>query len=313
MSGYPAGQSADEVASARFTQEELKRQAAASRVNGAHGNGAHIVGSSFPVGSAYMSNLLADSAAAAAGQAAFYGATAQSPFGGPYSALSSQASPYADSVTAALYRQRYGYGAAAGVSPYAGHEYYNPHFARSPQNLAFFDRLNQQQQKAAATAAGKTPPKAAPTAITQKSASTTPATPGAVGGAISPKPSPKESPKTKQPRPSNQPTRVSPTNDQQRPKKNLMSKDGEVLPEPGKWFHGCVPLGVEDDKYWLSELQVYLRSNFAEAFGATEDDIAAPMHGRNKPIALGQVGIRCMHCKSKFPNMLYIHDCIKEK
>ena len=38
----------------------------------------------------------------------------------------------------------------------------------------------------------------------------------------------------------------------------------------------------------------------AEAFGATEEDIAAPMHGRNKPIALGQVGIRCMHCKRKY-------------
>jgi hypothetical protein len=83
--------------------------------------------------------------------------------------------------------------------------------------------------------------------------------------------------------------------------KVLTNKDGEVLPEPGKWFAGCVPLGVEDDKYWLSELQVYLRANFAEAFGATEEDIAAPMHGRNKPIALGQVGIRCMHCKSENP------------
>jgi hypothetical protein len=72
-----------------------------------------------------------------------------------------------------------------------------------------------------------------------------------------------------------------------------------------KWFSGCVPLGLEDDKYWLSELQVYLRANFAEAFGATEEDIAAPMHGRNKPIALGQVGIRCMHCKRKF--RLYFH------
>jgi hypothetical protein len=50
----------------------------------------------------------------------------------------------------------------------------------------------------------------------------------------------------------------------------------------------------------LSELQVYLRANFSEAFGATEEDIAAPMHGRNKPIALGQVGIRCMHCKRKY-------------
>ena len=66
-----------------------------------------------------------------------------------------------------------------------------------------------------------------------------------------------------------------------------------------KWYSGSVPLGLEDDKYWLSELQVYLRANFAEAFGATEEDIAAPMHGRNKPIALGQVGIRCMHCKRK--------------
>jgi hypothetical protein len=67
-----------------------------------------------------------------------------------------------------------------------------------------------------------------------------------------------------------------------------------------KWYSGSVPLGLDDDKYWLSELQVYLRANFAEAFGATEEDIAAPMHGRNKPIALGQVGIRCMHCKRKY-------------
>jgi hypothetical protein len=66
-----------------------------------------------------------------------------------------------------------------------------------------------------------------------------------------------------------------------------------------KWYSGSIPLGLEDDKYWLSELQVYLRANFAEAFGATEEDIAAPMHGRNKPIALGQVGIRCVWCKRK--------------
>ncbi|KAL3935484.1 MAG: hypothetical protein SGBAC_009001 [Bacillariaceae sp.] len=298
MSGYPAGQTPDEASAARYTQEELKRQAAASRVNGAHRNAAHIVGSSFPAGSAYMTNLLADSAAAAAGQAAFYGATAPSPFGGPYSALSSQASPYADSVTAALYRQRYGYGAATGVAPYAGHEYYNPHFARSPQNLAFFDRLSQQQK----AAAGKTPTKS-PSAVTQKATpTTTPSKPGimTVGGAISPKPSPRGSP-PQQAKPRNKPVpgiRVTPI---EKTKKTLTNKDGEILPEPGKWFPGCVPLGVEDDKYWLSELQVFLRSNFAEAFGATEDDIAAPMHGRNKPIALGQVGIRCMHCKNENP------------
>jgi hypothetical protein len=82
----------------------------------------------------------------------------------------------------------------------------------------------------------------------------------------------------------------------------VVVKDGMTMIEDGDetWYTGSVALGVEDDKYWLSELQVYLRANFAEAFGATEEDIAAPMHGRNKPIALGQVGIRCLHCKSKF-------------
>jgi hypothetical protein len=51
-------------------------------------------------------------------------------------------------------------------------------------------------------------------------------------------------------------------------------EENEDIGEAQKWFHGSVPLGLEDDKYWLSELQVYLRANFAEAFGATEEDIA---------------------------------------
>lgn len=298
MSGYTPGQIGDD-ASQRFNQEELKRQAAASRVNGAHGNAAHVIGSSFPAGSAYMSNLLADSAAAAAGQAAFYGGTAPSAFAGPYSALSSQqTSPYADTVTAALYRQRYGYG----PTPYTGYEHYSPHFARSPQqNLAFFDRLTQQHVQSAA-ASGKTPPKVS-TAIAKKStpAQATPAKPKTPRAAVpsqSPKTARKPSPTLSRPRKSSPDSiRATPT---EKPKcKVVTNKDGEILQEPGKWYPGCVPLGVEDDKYWLSELQVYLRSNFAEAFGATEEDIAAPMHGRNKPIALGQVGIRCMHCKSK--------------
>lgn len=86
--------------------------------------------------------------------------------------------------------------------------------------------------------------------------------------------------------------------------KRMATKDGKIILNANgngpkvTYYTGCLPLGLDDDKYWLSELQVYLRSNFAEAFGATEEDIAAPMHGRNKPIALGQVGIRCKHCKS---------------
>lgn len=31
-----------------------------------------------------------------------------------------------------------------------------------------------------------------------------------------------------------------------------------------KWYSGCVPLGLDDDKYWLSELQVFLRANFGK-------------------------------------------------
>lgn len=96
----------------------------------------------------------------------------------------------------------------------------------------------------------------------------------------------------------------SPTSSPRKKETAVLSKDKDgkaVVEDRGHiWYMGAVPLGVDDDKYWLSELQVFLRSSFAEAFAATEEDIAAPMHGRNKPIALGQVGIRCMHCKRKF-------------
>lgn len=78
--------------------------------------------------------------------------------------------------------------------------------------------------------------------------------------------------------------------------------DGTPRKDMPVYYTGSVSLGLEEDQYWLSELQVYLRSNFAEAFGATEKDIAAPMHGRNKPIALGQVGIRCIWCKNEPPS-----------
>ena len=109
------------------------------------------------------------------------------------------------------------------------------------------------------------------------------------------------------PRPSPSESGVKPLKATSSPKTSLIAfgkeppkRDGDDSDSP-TWYSGCVPLGLEDDKYWLSELQVYLRANFAESFGATEEDIAAPMHGRNKPIALGQVGIRCMHCKSENP------------
>jgi hypothetical protein len=50
-----------------------------------------------------------------------------------------------------------------------------------------------------------------------------------------------------------------------------------------------------DDTLKLSSHQVLLRHQI-EAFQATEDDISTHTRGRNKPITLGQVGIRCRHC-----------------
>lgn len=71
--------------------------------------------------------------------------------------------------------------------------------------------------------------------------------------------------------------------------------------EGQKWFHGSVPLGLEDDKYWLSELQVYLRAHFAEAFGATEDDIA----GKQNLNYLNSIGNRM---QSVTGNLIHISD-----
>lgn len=66
--------------------------------------------------------------------------------------------------------------------------------------------------------------------------------------------------------------------------------------ETGK-FPICLPvvLAVPEDNQKLSSHQVLLR-NQIEAFKATEDDLTTHTRGRNKPIKLGQVGIRCKHC-----------------
>jgi len=48
--------------------------------------------------------------------------------------------------------------------------------------------------------------------------------------------------------------------------KRTATKDGKILVNDGAtvYYTGCLPLGLDDDKYWLSELQVYLRENFGE-------------------------------------------------
>jgi len=80
-------------------------------------------------------------------------------------------------------------------------------------------------------------------------------------------------------------------------------EDDDDLPHiDDTWYSGAVPLGVEDDINYLSELQVYTRADLVEVFSATEEDMGAfSILGRNQSIVRGQVGIRCMHCKFENP------------
>ena len=77
-------------------------------------------------------------------------------------------------------------------------------------------------------------------------------------------------------------------------KNHAIVKEGE-----NTWYMGCVPLGKADEegKHWLNELHIFLRSKVCEVFSATQDDVSFPLAGRNRPISIGQVGIRCMYCK----------------
>jgi hypothetical protein len=62
-------------------------------------------------------------------------------------------------------------------------------------------------------------------------------------------------------------------------------------------FATCLPvtLSLPIDNLKVSGHQALLRQQI-EAFQATEDDVSTHTRGRNKPIVLGQVGIRCRHC-----------------
>lgn len=66
----------------------------------------------------------------------------------------------------------------------------------------------------------------------------------------------------------------------------------------------------------LSPYQCLIRRNI-ELFEATEKDLEGRVKGRNRPIVLGQVGIRCRHCANVYPveerargAMYYPHELI---
>ena len=72
------------------------------------------------------------------------------------------------------------------------------------------------------------------------------------------------------------------------PEPPTLAPDGFLVNLPAVLF-------TSTDKQRLSSHQVFLRQQI-EAFQASEDDIRVHKRGRNKPIVLNQVGIRCRHC-----------------
>eukprot|EP00797_Seminavis_robusta_P010039 Sro1735_g294350.2 (497) ;mRNA; f:13905-15544 len=61
-----------------------------------------------------------------------------------------------------------------------------------------------------------------------------------------------------------------------------------------------VALYVTTDDESVNAYQCFARKQI-ELFEATQDDVDAGAQGRNKPIILGQVGIRCRHCSELHP------------
>jgi hypothetical protein len=60
-------------------------------------------------------------------------------------------------------------------------------------------------------------------------------------------------------------------------------------------LRGPIPISMEFDEETLSEYQCLLRKQM-ELFEAGPGDIRVSAQGRNTPILLGQVGLRCRHC-----------------
>eukprot|EP00816_Leptocylindrus_hargravesii_P011910 CAMPEP_0196821360 /NCGR_PEP_ID=MMETSP1362-20130617/78928_1 /TAXON_ID=163516 /ORGANISM="Leptocylindrus danicus, Strain CCMP1856" /LENGTH=662 /DNA_ID=CAMNT_0042200519 /DNA_START=1 /DNA_END=1989 /DNA_ORIENTATION=+ len=64
-----------------------------------------------------------------------------------------------------------------------------------------------------------------------------------------------------------------------------------------------VMLGIDGDENTLNDLQCILRKECIEAFSATAADVSRQARRKGgRPIILGQVGVRCVHCKHVQPN-----------
>ncbi len=61
--------------------------------------------------------------------------------------------------------------------------------------------------------------------------------------------------------------------------------------------NGILLLALPEDKISLSETLCIVRENI-EVFIANENDVKAPAPGRKRPVVVGQVGLRCIHCRN---------------
>jgi hypothetical protein len=66
------------------------------------------------------------------------------------------------------------------------------------------------------------------------------------------------------------------------------------------YYEGCVRLTKTDDPHWLSEMECFARSDLVEVFSLRKKDSLDGYGGRKEP-SVGQVGIRCIFCKSLDP------------
>jgi len=69
------------------------------------------------------------------------------------------------------------------------------------------------------------------------------------------------------------------------------------------WIGGSVSLHTPEDDDVLSPLHCFMRRYCVEAFSATAEDVAIPRYGKSHgfKVEIGQVGIRCLHCKMCAP------------
>lgn len=93
------------------------------------------------------------------------------------------------------------------------------------------------------------------------------------------------------------PQQVTPGNtDLYRLNSRSMSMDGPTFDIKSTDKGPILYLSQPDDRISLSETLCTIRENI-EVFIATKEDVEAPAPGRKHPVVVGQVGLRCIHCR----------------